>query len=198
MSGLGDQIIALVRLSVEDPRAGVRNLLARGVPLPARTLGLMLIAVASALLVHLSLLLLPPTDDPLAAFMGASPLRTAVVQWLFLAATVLLIFWVGRAFGGKGNLPDTLLVVVWLQVIMIGVQLAQLLALVISPPLAGLLNIAGIVLFFWLFASFVAELHGFASRWAVFGAILATGFGVAMAVAMVIIIILGPETFVSV
>jgi len=198
MSRLGDQIIALARLSVEDPRAGVRSLLARNVPLPARTLGLVLIAVASALLVHLSFMLLPPPEDPLAAFMTESPLRTAVVQWLFLAATVLLIFWVGRLFGGRGNLPDTLLVVVWLQVIMIGVQLAQFLALVISPPLAGLLNLAGIVLFFWLFASFVAELHGFQSRWAVFGAILATGFGVAMLVAVGLILILGPETFVSV
>ncbi|OYW57501.1 MAG: hypothetical protein B7Z10_11100 [Rhodobacterales bacterium 32-66-7] len=198
MTGLGEQIAALARLSVEDPRAGVRSLLAQGVPLPARTLGLVLIAVASALLLHLSFLLLPPPEDPLAGFMIQSPVRTAIVQWLFLAATVLLIFWVGRAFGGRGNLPDTLLVVVWLQVIMIAVQLAQLVALVISPPLAGLINIAGFFLFFWLFASFVAELHGFQSRWAVFGGILATGFGVALLIAVAMVIILGPEAFVSV
>jgi hypothetical protein len=193
MTGLGEQIVALVRLSLQDPRAGVRSLLALGVPLPARTIGLLLMAVASALLMHLGYLVLPPTDDPLALFMMESPLRAAAVQWLVLAGSVLLIFRIGRAWSGKGSLPDTLLVVVWLQVIMLGVQVVQLVVFLIAPLLAGLVSIGGLVLFFWLLTSFIAELHGFASRGKVLAGILVASFGVAMVLVLMLSLILGPE-----
>jgi hypothetical protein len=128
MTGLADQIMSLARLSLNDPRGGVRALLGMGVPLPARTAGLLLVAVSSALLLHLGFFVLPGTDDPIALFMSQSPFRTAVIQWVILAATVLCIYQIGRAFGGKGSLTDALLVVVWLQVIMLAVQVAQLLS----------------------------------------------------------------------
>jgi hypothetical protein len=192
MSGLGDQILSLARQSLEDPRASVRSLLALGVPLPARTIGLLLMAVASALLMHLGFILLPPTEDPMAQFMMASPLRAAIVQWLVLAASVLLIFRIGRAWGGRGSLPDTLLVVVWLQVIMLGVQALQLLVFLVAPGLAAIISLAGLVLFFWLATSFIAELHGFASRGAVLAGILVASVGLAMVLVLVLTLILGP------
>jgi hypothetical protein len=188
-----DQIIALARASLQDPRAGARMVLSLGVPLPARTAGLLLMAVASAFVMHLGFLLLPPTDDAMSLFMMQSPIRTAVIQWLILVVSVLLIFQVGRAWGGQGSLADTLLIVVWLQVIMLGVQIVQLLALVLAPPLAGLVNIAGLILFFWLLSSFIAELHGFASRGKVLAGIFATTFAVAVLVVFVLSLILGPE-----
>jgi hypothetical protein len=193
MSGLWDRILGLARLSVEDPRAGARALLGLGVPLPARTAGLLLMAVASALLMHLGFLLLPATDDPVSQFMMQSPLRTAVIQWLILVASVFLIDRIGRAWGGRGSLPDALLVVVWLQVIMLGVQVIQLLALVVVPPLAGLVNIAGLVLFFWLISGFIAELHGFQSRAKVLAGIFVTTFAVALILMMILSMIYGPE-----
>lgn len=192
MSGLGQQIVALARQSLEDPRAGVRILLGLGVPLPARTIGLLLMAVASALLMHLGFLLLPPVEDPMAGFMMQSPLRTAIIQWLILAASVFLIYRIGKAWGGKGSLPDTLLVVVWLQVIMLGVQFVQLLVFLLVPPLAGIVNLVGLVLFFWLMTSFIAELHGFASRGAVLAGILLASLGVAMVLVLILTMILGP------
>jgi hypothetical protein len=193
MTGLMDQILSLARLSLNDPRGAVRALLGMGVPLPARTAGLLLVAVSSAMLLHLGFLFLPGTDDPLALFMSQSPFRTAVIQWLILAATVLFIYQIGRVFGGKGSLTDALLVVVWLQVIMLAVQLAQLLSLVLFTPLAGVVNLAGLILFFWLFTSFIAELHGFKSRWAVLAGVIGSGFLIAVVVAVVLSMIYGPE-----
>jgi hypothetical protein len=198
MTGLQDQIVRLARLSLEDPRAGARNLLALGVPLPARTAGLLLMAVSSALLMHAGFLLMPAADDPTVQFMMQSPLRTALIQWLVLVTSVFLIYRVSRAFGGKGSLPDTLLVVVWLQVIMLGVQLVQLVSLIVAPPLAGIVNLAGLVLFFWLGTSFIAVLHGFASRWKVLAGIFGTSFAVAVVLVIVLSIIFGPEAFQSV
>ncbi|MDM7930717.1 YIP1 family protein [Tabrizicola sp.] len=193
MTGLGQQIMTLARLSLQDPRAGARALLRLGVPMPARTLGLLLMAVASAVLMQVGFMILPPTDDPLAVLMMASPLRTAVIQWLILSVSVLLIYRVGRAWGGRGSLPDSLLVVVWLQVIMLGVQAVQVVALLIAPPVAAIINLAGLVLFFWLMTSFIAELHGFTSRGKVLAGILVTSFAVAMILVFLLLLTFGPE-----
>lgn len=195
MTGLMDQIVSLARQSLQDPRAGARSLLALGVPLPARTAGLLLMAVSSALFMHLGFLLMPATEDPTAQFMMQSPLRTAFIQWLVLVVSVFLIYRVGRAWGGKGTLSDTLLVVVWLQVIMLGVQLVQLVSLIIAPPLAGIVNLGGLVLFFWLITSFITVLHGFASRWAVLAGIFGASFAVAVVLVIILSLIFGPEAF---
>lgn len=191
MTGLGEQILHLGRLSVEDPRAGMRAVLQQDVPVPARTAGLLLMAVASALLMHLGSVFLPPAVDPLTQFMMQGPIRTAIIQWLILAASVFLIHRVGRAWGGQGNFIDTLLVVVWLQVIMLAVQVVQIVALIVIPPVAPIVNLAGLVLFFWLISGFVAELHGFASRWAVLAGILVTSIALAAVLVAILSMVLG-------
>ncbi|NJR43059.1 MAG: hypothetical protein HC767_10775 [Akkermansiaceae bacterium] len=88
---------------------------------------------------------------------------------------------------------DALLVVVWLQVLMLGLQLLQVLLLLISPVLAAVVGLAGIVLFLWLLTNFVAELHGFQSLLAVFGAIVLTGFAVAFLFVFILAMFFGPE-----
>jgi hypothetical protein len=195
MMTLTDQVVALAKRTFEDPRAGVRTLLGLGVPLPARTVGLVLVSVLSALLLHLGFFLLPATDDPLTRFIGQSPLGSAVIQWVILTATVLAIHRIGRLFGGRATLPDALLVVVWLQLIMLGVQVVQLLTLILFAPLAGLVNLAGLVLFFWLFTSFIAEIHGFSSRWAVLAGVIGSGFVIAFALVVILSMFFGPEVF---
>ena len=192
-TGIVDQMVALARQSLDDPRAAARSLLALGVPLPARTAALLLMAVSSALLMHFGFLLMPATDDPMALFMMESPLRTAFIQWLVLLASVYLVYRVGRAAGGTGSLADALLIVVWLQVIMLAVQLVQLVALIIVPPLAGIVNLAGLGLFFWLITSFIAVLHGFASRRMVLAGIVATSFVLAIVLVVILSAIYGPE-----
>ena len=101
-----DRIRALAQLTLQDPRQAARVLLAENVPIPARTAGLLLVAVVSALLASLQVGSEPQKLDPLSAFMLASPFRAAVMQWLFLALSVVLIHRVGRAFGGRGSFAD--------------------------------------------------------------------------------------------
>jgi hypothetical protein len=173
----------------------MRAVLHEDVPVPARTAALLLMAVVSALLMHLGSALLPPPVDPLTRFMMHSPIRTAGIQWLLLAGSVLLIHRVGAAWGGQGSLVDALLVVVWLQVIMLAVQILQLVALVLLPPVAAMINLGGLLLFFWLLTNFVAELHGFASLGRVLAGILVTSFAVVLLMAVAAVFLLGPEAF---
>jgi Yip1 domain len=190
---LGERIVALAQLTLQDPRAAARALLSQAVPMSARTSGLLLVAVVSAVLASLQAGLQAEALDPVNAFMLASPFRAAAVQWFFLALTVVLIHNAGRAFGGKGSFPDALLVVVWLQLLMLVLQALQFVASFLSPPLAGLIGLAGFVVFLWLMSSFVAELHGFASRGAVLAGIVGVAVGTGLFIGIAVVIIVGPE-----
>lgn len=190
---LTDRMISLTKLTLQDPRAATRALLAEGVPLRARSLGLLLVAVISALLASLQVGLNPQDLDPLSAFMLASPFRAAAVQWGFLALSVVLMHRVGRAFGGTGSFPDALLIVVWLQCLTLLLQVLQLVATVLMPPLAGIIGLGGFALFLWLMANFIAELHGFRSRAMVFAGMVVTAIAAGLVLGMAVILLAGPE-----
>jgi hypothetical protein len=183
-------LMRLVRDTLRDPRGTARGLLAMGLPVPARWIALALIAAISAILAHLAFALsaarAPVESPPL-----PSPLMTAALQYAVLVGTAVAVHLIGRRFGGRGTLPDSVLVVVWLQFILVVVQVAQLVALVVLPPLADVFSVAGLVLFLWLLTAFVAELHGFDSLGRVFGGILISLFALAFALALVVTLLFG-------
>lgn len=190
---LTDRMTRLAQLTLQDPKAATRVLLAEQVPLPARTAGLLLVAVLSALISSLQIQISPQPMDPISAMLLASPFRTAVVQWAFLALSVLLIHRVGRAFGGTGSFADALLIVVWLQCLTLVLQLIQLVTNVISPALAGLIGLVGFGVFLWLMTSFIAELHGFRSRGLVFVGMLISAFAAGFVIVFLLVLLVGPE-----
>jgi hypothetical protein len=190
---LTDRMTRLAQLTLQDPKAATRVLLAEQVPLPARTAGLLLVAVLSALMSSLQIQISPQPMDPISAMLLASPFRTAVVQWAFLALSVLLIHRVGRAFGGTGSFADALLIVVWLQCLTLVLQLIQLVTNVISPALAGLIGLVGFGVFLWLMTSFIAELHGFRSRGLVFLGMLISAFAAGFVIVFLLVLLVGPE-----
>lgn len=195
---LGDRIGALARLTLRDPRQAARVLLAEGVPMRARTAGLLLVAVVSALLASIQFGTAPQPMDPFSSFMLTSPFRAAVMQWLFLALSVGLVHQVGRAFGGHGSFPDALLIVVWLQVLMLALQVLQLVVTFLSPGLAGVIGLVGFGVFLWLMTTFIAELHGFRSRGLVFLGMVLSCLAAGFVLGILLILILGPEAFLNV
>lgn len=195
---LSSRIGALTRLTLQEPRQAAKALLGEGVPMRARTAGLLLVAVLSALFASLQVGSHLADLDPFSRFMLASPFRAAVFQWMFLALTVILTHRVGRAFGGHGSFADALLVVVWLQLPLLALQVLQLAATLIVPPLAGIIGLGGFALFLWLMTAFVAELHGFRSRGRVFLGLVLTGLCTGFVLGIAAVLILGPEAFVDV
>jgi hypothetical protein len=190
---LGARIVGLAQLTLQNPTQAARVLLAEDVPLRARTAGLLLVAVLSALLASVQVTAGRDQLDPFSAFMLASPFRAAVVQWVFLALSVLLIHRVGRAFGGRGSFPDALLVVVWLQVVMLAFQMLQLVLAPLAPGVAGLVGLISFVIYFWLLTMFISELHGFSGHGMVFLGIVLTALAVGFLLAVLIILLFGPE-----
>jgi len=118
-----------------------------------------------------------------------SPFLALMLQVATNVAAVVLITRVGRAFGGTGRYEDALLLVGWLQLLMVGFQAVQVVAMVVLPPFAALIMVLSVAAFFWLLTGFVRALHGFSSRILVLLGVFATVFGVAMVMALALMVL---------
>jgi hypothetical protein len=122
--------------------------------------------VASLILGEIVALILPaPEAGPLS---GQAPLALGLLQAMMLYLAAHAIAYIGRLFGGVGGFDGALALVTWLQFIFLLVQLVQLVLLIVLPPIAAVVTILAIGLFFWLLVNFIAELHGFTSVGMVF------------------------------
>jgi hypothetical protein len=158
--------------TVQDARRGARMIMAIQLERRQRWELLLLIAVLSAFMAGLSLLIGGGSGFIVGGPAMLDPLTLGVAQYFLLLSMVFGIHIVGTRFGGKGGLDEAILLVTWLQFVLICLQAVQIVAMVFLPPLAFLIGVAGIGLFFWLLTAFVAELHGFSSTVGVFVSIL--------------------------
>lgn len=186
-------LLALARQSVTDPRGAARAILARDLPPPVLVDALALIAVLGGIVGTLFTMLVlsvpaPPeidADDIARARESmAGPFRQAVVQAGGMVIVAAAIWLLGRAFGGTGHLRGAVAITVWLSALALAIQVGLILLVMLMPPLGVLALIAAAILNFWLLTNFVAELHGFASAWSVFFAIVGLAFALALVLAI--------------
>ena len=151
--------------SIVDPRQAARDVMALDLTRRNRWDILTLVIVLSAVLAQLTLVMAGQQGAPemAAPAFTNSPIALGAVQAFLLLAMVFGIHLVGKKAGGTGSLDDAIILVAWLQFIMIVLQVIQSVLLFTIAPLAMLIGLAGIVIFFWLLANFVAEMHGFKS-----------------------------------
>ncbi len=185
----GADLVGLVRLSLADPVAAGRRVLALALPRPVLWQALVLVSCLSVVLTELAGLVAPAAAPGFLAALSANPIAAALLQGVVLLAMVHATWAIGRAFGGRGDLDGSLHVVIWMQALLIMLQLLQLVALVVLPPLAALVGLAGIVLFFWLFSGLVMALHGFASRARVIFGIIASFVALVFAASLVLAVL---------
>lgn len=184
-------LLALVRLTLQAPRQGARRVMDLNLPISGRWLALVLVAACSAIGTHFSIALMPPEQRDTLLALITSPLRTALLQagiWAVIAGAIAAG---GRMRGGTGTFPDALILMVWLQFILLCVQLVQVAVGLFVPVLADLIGLAGLGLLLWLLTNFVAELHGFRSLIAVFAGLIAGAFAFMFLAAVLLTMILG-------
>ncbi|PWE33113.1 YIP1 family protein [Maritimibacter sp. 55A14] len=181
-----DTFTGLARLTLKAPREGARAVLAW--PLNRTELWQIagVLVVASVIVSQVSNFLMPLGGaGPMATIM-ASPFLNAGIQAGLLVVTVTAVDRIGRAFGGKGDFLGALKLIVWLQMINLAIQIIQFFALLVAPPVAGLIGIASLLLFFWLLTQFVTELHGFESGFHVFVGIVISAFAIILGLSVVL------------
>lgn len=176
MSQMLTSLLVLARDTLRDPKEGARQVLALPLPRHAAWEGLALVLILGLLLTYLTNFLLPAPAEPLLPFFGASPILTAAFLGGVTLITVGAIYGVGRMMGGTGSFEGALRLTVWLQFIMLVIQVIQTLFLLVLPIVAALIGPLAFGLMLWLLANFIAVLHGFRSLGAVFIMILVTTF----------------------
>jgi hypothetical protein len=171
-----DDLAALLREAVADPRRNAQRILDWPAPDQAVWLAVLAVSALSVVGLYASFLL----AGAQAAGPLPPPFALAGVQVAAMAILAAMMAHVGRAFGGAGRFAGALRLVVWLQVLMLILQAVQLVALVLLPPLAGLVSLGSLALVGWVATGMVAGLHGFASLGRTFlgilGSFLALGF----------------------
>ncbi|MEM9320853.1 MAG: Yip1 family protein [Pseudomonadota bacterium] len=167
-------LMALMRITLNDPRDGAARILGDMPPREAQWLLFALVVVLTVFAGELATLLLVGS--------AASVINLAALQAGVFLLMALAMYYVGRMFGGVGAFDGALMLVAWLQFIFIFVQIAQVLLLVMLPLAGFLIVLFSVLLFLWLVVNFTAELHGFQSLgWVLLGTIavmIVAGIGV--------------------
>ena len=178
----------LIKDSLARPRTAAKRVLGAGVPETALIEAAVLVTCAGMVLGYLAVVMSPQEIDMVSMAVLRNPILGALGQLAVMLAAVVLTVRIGRLFGGTGSLGGALALVVWLNAMMVLLQVAQVLALAILPPLAAILALATIFWALWAYANFVAELHGFKNPVIVLGAVILTAivlfFGTAMLLAI--------------
>lgn len=171
--------------SILRPRLAARRLYALPVPPGTVVEAAGAVACLGILLGYAALVMTGGGVDPVSAAALAVPLVGAAVQIAVMAGIAFLTWWLGARFGGRGDALGAAKAVVWLNVVMLAFQAAQLILLPIVPPLAAFIAVATLFWLFWAYANFTAELHGFASPFMVLGVAVLTAVGLALAFAAI-------------
>lgn len=177
-----DDLKVLVGQTFRNPEATAQALMRMNLPFSARWMALLLAVSVSALLAWAAAQIfpLPEGQDDGVLSLTAQPMVMAGIQMGAIVLAAGLMASVGRMFGGEGRFEDALLLTVWIEVVLLLVQVAQLVVSLILPALAGILGIVAVAVFLWLTVHFTKALHGFRSGARVvlglFATALAVGF----------------------
>ncbi|WP_108484114.1 Yip1 family protein [Oceaniglobus ichthyenteri] len=183
-------LLPLAIETLKQPRAVTERLI-------ALNLGRQTLWQALALVVILSILLTEITGMVLLGLSGQSaeqlyflpPLQMGLFQFCLLVIMVFIIFWLGRACGGTGRFQDGLVMVIWLQFIMVCLQLVQTVLMFVLPALGGVVAMLSVVIFMWLLTHFLVAIHGFESLAKTFGMIVVASFGFAFGLSIILALI---------
>ncbi|MBL9059037.1 MAG: YIP1 family protein [Mangrovicoccus sp.] len=167
--------------TVRNPRAVAERLLDMTLPMGVIWTLLAAVSAVSVVLVEGGLLLVQAPGEDTAARLP-NPFMIFGLQLGLSTLLASVTHQIGRLLGGTGSFAGALLLIAWIQVVMAGMQVLQVLLLLVAPPLADVLGIASGLLFIWLFTAFAAVMHGFRSM----GMGFATALGSVVAVGVLL------------
>jgi hypothetical protein len=183
----GAQFIELTIKSIKDPRAALREILSLNISLSNVFQAAFLTAVVNVLLIELTLFFSPAEARETMPFLVPSIPMHLFLQFIGVVIVGYLMFIVGRVFHGIGSLKDCLIAVVWLQIVILALQILSTLIGLVLPFAGALIVVAAFGLLFYLFTKFIMEVHDFKSEILVFGSMIATVFVVAFILSIVLV-----------
>ncbi len=179
----------LVVDSVVRPRQAARGVMGLGVPQNVVLTAAIAVTCAGLVLTWAMVLVGPGVVDGVTAAIFGNPILSAAAEFVGMLLVAFVTARVGRALGGTGTFQEALTLIVWLNAVMLLVQFAQLVLMVVAPPIAGMIGLATLLWALWVFANFVAELHGFRNPLMVLGGVILTAIVLVFAISILFAIL---------
>ncbi len=153
----------LLRLTVVNPGQAADDLLRLPILGSMRFVALAVVAALSGVALWSTYAMAPMTMPDGSVMMPFGPLSWAVMVGAGVMITAGLIFVCSRVAGGKASFTDLILLMSWFQFLQLALFLAQMVLIVLLPPLGALVALASVGLTFWVLAHFIKAANGFAS-----------------------------------
>ena len=175
-----DSVLPLARMTLTDPRGAARALLSSGFPREHYwTVFLLVISLGGAVIAAGNVLAPPEENEPYMTGLMAAALIGASI---FLCTGVMIL--AGRLFGSRSDPADAMLLVLWLELVSVGVQVLLLIVGFLIPGAATALSLIYLFLFVWVLSAFTAELHQLDGVVRGFIGVAAASLGLAFAIAL--------------
>ncbi|MEL6236334.1 MAG: YIP1 family protein [Pseudomonadota bacterium] len=188
---LGDALLT----TVADPRAGARRVLGWQLTWPQIGLMVLTATFASLLIIAIFLMIMPEPalapDEEATEPEGSSLFELVAQSFLTFGAGSLLVYWIGRAFGGAGRLQEVASAIAWFNLLEPGVLALLLIAIALPSPLREVAMLGVAIWTLWIFACIVAEVHGFKSP----ARVAMATFGLSLGLLLVLSIVLASAGF---
>jgi hypothetical protein len=183
---MDNRILALARVMLTDPRGATRAILTIPVGRAQLIEAAILVAVLAVFVSRVATLVHPPSpDDPLAGLV-TSPFLMGIVQFVLLIVVAIGTFLIGRAFGGTGSFHASIQAMVWLNFVVVLIELVELPLYIFGLWIVAPVNLATMVFAIWLSVNAIAELHGFQSLMKVLAGMIGSVFVVSFVILMVL------------
>ncbi len=170
-----------------DPRGGLRKFLSLNWPPILLVQAILGITIVGVIISNVVIYLMPPLpDDQQIVTLNAGPIVSFMIQAVVTLVIIFLAHGAAKLFGGTGSVKDTIGAVLWLQFILLFVQIAQAVLMLTVPSVGVLVFMLSFGLLFYLLVNFISEIHGFQNT----GLVFLTTLGVLFAASMVLATIL--------
>ena len=183
-------LLLAVKNTLADPAAVARQVMGLALTEAEAWMALAATAIAATLLTVLMQFILGPVLDPSVRDLFDRPFVLAFSQLSVMAFGALLMWRLGKVFGGTGTFAQALSLVAWLEVVLILLQLAEVVLILVLPGLAPVVGIASLFVLLYLLTHFTAALNGFRSLAKTLIAILLSAFGTLLLISLVLVFLI--------
>lgn len=179
-------LLKLALATPKEPKQSLRTLINQNLSLSETVQAAIFITVVGMFLPMVSNLIDPiETQSPFGPMLS-HPLQMFAMQLFITFAAAALVMGLGRLNRGYGDFKDALTAVVWLQFILLGIQILQFLLAFMFPTLSILVFMASLLLMLYLSVHFIMEIHGFTNPIAVTFGVMAAFFGLAFILSIIL------------
>lgn len=149
-----DVLKTLALETIQSPRTAAQKIMSLSFGRDVLWSGLILVACINSIIYSFSLFL---GDTSALPALFRNPVMFFALVTGVLVLTVHGFYWTGRALGGKGDLGDLLVLMVWLQGLRAIAQAVLFFLMFISPLVGQLFSLGVGVLGLWITVNFITE-----------------------------------------